>query len=71
MDQVNNLNGGPAFPVNLYEVKSSGLSMRDFFAAAAIYGAAGQLSQPDPLAASDIARWAYELADAMLEARQR
>ncbi len=43
--------------------------LRDYFAAAAIYGAAGQMTMPDPLPEDKIAAWAYQLADAMIRQR--
>jgi len=80
---MNKNDGGPAFPSSgvfcedgiLYE----GLSIRDFFAAKAmqgIYACPVQLyhadgtPMPDPLTSADIAKMAYEEADAMLQARE-
>ena len=61
--------GGPAFPVNFeprLEGKSAGLSLRDYFAAAALQGvAARQLQGPE-----DMAQYAWRIADAMLAARE-
>ena len=72
-------NGGPAFPVNtsLHDGQLGhqtgretwqfpGMTLRDFFAAAALQGisAAGHMSHN-----GDIARIAFERADAMLKAR--
>lgn len=62
--------GGPAFPVpDVSGVRegSPGLSLRDYFAAAAL---------ANPYCASEnspdrAAEWAYQLADAMLAARER
>lgn len=70
--------GGPAFPVAEIPSKqvgpnsvvvavpgSDGMSLRDYFAAQVIVGVIGRFSEgPDA-----IARWAYEQADAMIEAR--
>ena len=72
--------GGPAFPVHpdmaaqLGCVPSSsdaGMSLRDYFAAKAIQGmlASGNLSKTMPDA--DLAECAYDLADAMLRAREQ
>lgn len=64
-------NGGPAFPTrpDQYHVAGQGMTLRDWFAGQAL---AGIIAQPnlegwDP---SITAEWAYELADAMLEARK-
>lgn len=78
-------NGGPAFPsgavVEKYpngEAKSraSGMTLRDYFAAKALTALVGVVGMPedqkkDELWNSDMARQAYELADAMLERRER
>jgi hypothetical protein len=59
---VTDMNGGPA---------SGGMSLRDYFAAAALQGF---LAHPDPdpdKPAVTFAAWAYEQADAMLAARER
>lgn len=65
--------GGTAFPVlerggNGLELTSLGLSVRDYFAAAAMQG---MFSNPDytgPI--NDITKLAYETADSMLETRK-
>jgi hypothetical protein len=57
--------GGPAFPAmndNGYWV--GGMTLRDYFAAKAMQSIARETA--DEVKA---ARWAYEMADAMLEAR--
>lgn len=73
--------GGPAFPeLNVYtgynrdmdrtEVMSDtthGMSLRDYFAAAALVGMQAHPANERPDSA---ARWAYEVADAMLKARE-
>ncbi len=65
-------NGGPAFPVHWPTATSSGITLRDYFAAKAMQG----------MFASDTDDWneqgdwtsraesAYEMADAMLKARE-
>lgn len=74
MEKING--GGPAFPRAAGDYTGTrhgnhaqaGLSMRDYFAAKAMQGLA---ANPDitGVIAADIARQAYELADAMLAAR--
>ena len=65
-------NGGPAFPVppiqhsNGFYSTGEGMSIRDYFAAAALQG-----NLIEPTASNeDIAKYAYSLADAMLKARK-
>ena len=72
--------GGPAFPcsgsnwVGQYGQKMgcdavSGMTLRDYFAAKAMH--ASMTADPANEADSDShARWAYEMADAMLRARE-
>jgi hypothetical protein len=73
--------GGPAFPaqVKFFDEPTTGMSLRDFFAAKAmqgIYACPDHVTEPDgsdgpdPLTDSDIARLAYAMADAMLRARE-
>ena len=61
--------GGPAFPVSGEDCYLTGLSARDFFAAAALAGASydgdGAFSS-----VSDVARYCYALADAMIAERE-
>ena len=68
MNAINN--GGPAFP--LKEPLSSdheGMTLRDYFAAKAMQGFLTHEFGAD--APSDkVAAWSYEMADAMLKARQ-
>ena len=64
--------GGPAFPLHNHGVQTlgmhiSGMTLRDYFAGQAI---AGKLPMPGGMYdAADYARFAYEMADAMLKAR--
>ena len=70
--------GGPAFPVDLYEddpsdpscppqvLKSTGMSLRDWFAGQALAGIASDM---EGMVASSIADQAYIVADAMIAAR--
>ena len=58
--------GGPAFPVpHPYEEHSTGMTLRDWFAGQAIQRVP-KLKWPD-----EIATMAYELADALLEEREK
>jgi len=59
-------NGGPAFPTTAGQVVySHGMCLRDWFAGQALATAYAQSEQsPD-----DAAKWAYQVADAMLAAR--
>lgn len=72
-------NGGPAFPVALGSQPgqyacSSGMSVRDYFAAKALPSLLAEFPQlaPEQWAKSIIAatRLSYDIADAMLEARK-
>jgi hypothetical protein len=54
---------GPAFPCDI----ETGMSLRDYFAAKAMQGILADSSTPEIM---DIAGAAYEIADAMLKARQ-
>lgn len=77
---MTNINdGGPAFPnpyVPEYGEKSSGLSVRDWFAGQALAGwlesFPGDTSHPGETSkyAANIANGSYALADAMLKARE-
>ncbi len=73
--------GGPAFPREDYQTNGApsaqpgclgqeGLSMRDYFAAKAMQAAATNPNGADGFTFRERAVWAYEQADAMLEARQ-
>ena len=74
--------GGPVHPVNFMDFQPTtgeqvvreqhnGISLRDWFAGQAL---AGFCANSDPqlsnATASAIAKWAYEIADAMLAARK-
>ena len=49
---------------------SAGMSLRDYFAAAALQGLMAQV-KPEDHWAEYRAKWSYEVADAMLERRKR
>jgi hypothetical protein len=74
---LNNMNtkpdskdGGPAFPVTPPRdvTFTAGMSLRDYFAAAALTGICSSGTLPSDAKAS---QWAYEYADALLAARER
>jgi hypothetical protein len=69
--------GGAAFPQNtkivlgagqeIHQGFMGGMTLRDYFAAKAMQGMMHDVSQP---VGEVIAAWAYEVADAMLKARE-
>ena len=61
---VTDRNGGPA---------SGGMTLRDYFAAAAMQGLCASFSGPclDDVFVTGVARRAFDVADAMLAARER
>ena len=67
--------GGPAFPCETlgvdehgeYRKPYEGMTLRDYFAAKAMQGMMHDVSQP---VGEVIAEWAYQVADAMLKARE-
>lgn len=68
--------GGPAFPVadtfhpdGQIQYGTNGMSLRDWFAGQALAGMLSSEYRPDGEGAK--ANWAYELADAMLRAREK
>lgn len=76
--------GGPAFPVEHYtqsRYESTGMSLRDYFAAKALVGLfsmeanprVGEICEPFRIDkhCDDMARHAYKLADAMIAAREK
>ena len=64
-------NGGPAFPISEANGANSGMpgmTLRDYFAAKAMH-ASMSLDPANAASSGEHARWAYEMADAMLKAR--
>ena len=61
--------GGPAFPTERPAMSEygKGMTLRDYFAAKAMQGMMHDVSQP---VGEVIAEWAYQVADAMLKARE-
>lgn len=72
-----NENGGPAFPVDLSYEKNGeahrfvadGMTLRDYFAAKAMQSCLSGKDR-DEFTANEWATFAYDMADAMLEARK-
>ena len=62
--------GGPAFPSTISDdsLHVGGMSLRDYFAAKAMQGL--MASPADPESMEVAAKWSYNLADAMLKARE-
>lgn len=65
-------NGGPAFPSEAYgnAPPHTGMTLRDYFAAKAMQPINSQAIDYAKAEASDMARKAYMIADAMLKARE-
>ena len=61
--------GGPAFPVPSLAV-DSGMTLRDYFAAAALQGILSNTEASKAWNESDVARFCYFQADAMIKARE-
>jgi len=59
--------GGPAFPTVMIDKPEGGMTLRDYFAAKAMQAC---IEKGAPLVFNNIANKAYEMADAMLEARE-
>ena len=66
--------GGPAFPT-AFQMHSKGMTLRDYFAAAALNGLLGNIgfhveTDVESEIPNAIAKYAYEAADAMLKAME-
>ena len=59
--------GGSAFP-RIYKEDMSGMSLRDWFAGMAMQGLMSYDYDHDN---EDVAKWAYEIADAMIAEREK
>lgn len=62
--------GGPAFPTHWPTAVSQGATLRDYFAAQALAGIVQCTGYATKKACLDAAESAYEMADAMLKARE-
>ena len=65
--------GGPAFPTGTGVTPyNPGMTLRDYFAAKAMQGAiSGIASRADEFLYAECAELSYEMADAMLKAREQ
>lgn len=68
--------GGPAFPApeageDLFGQRAAytGMDLRDYFAARAMNGLVASCTSDQAISPKLVAGWAYEMADAMLKAR--
>jgi len=61
--------GGPAFPAHFYDGRSTGMTLRDYFAAKALEQH-GFLTKPYDTT-DETAKNCYRMADAMLKAREQ
>ena len=65
--------GGPAYPMGYHPESNNadhfGMTIRDYFAAAALQGMMAEYDPEDELE-HHIAKWAYKAADAMIRARE-
>ena len=64
------MNNQPAFPTVMLDKPEGGMTLRDYFAAKAIQPINSQAIDYAKAEASDMARKAYMIADAMLKARE-
>ena len=73
LDVISGGRDGRGDAIEVYTVATGGMSLRDYFAGQAMAGfMAGYFCNPESLGLgqSDIARIAYEQADAMMDARK-
>lgn len=66
--------GGPAFPALQYDEEATGMTLRDYFAAAALQEFMHvyiPIADPGVDKIKTIATASYQMADAMLEARAK
>jgi len=59
-----------AFP-NPHRTDMTGMTLRDYFAAKAMQGMLASGNLPKTLPDADLAEWVYDLADAMIAARDK
>ena len=70
------IDGGPAFPKLTQDERwktftsTDGMSLRDYFAGKAMQGFSANTDFTD-MTCEKTAQWAYQMADAMLKARER
>ena len=65
------MNNPPAFPLHPehWQEENQGMTLRDYFAARALQGMLASGNLPKTMPDADIAECSYNLADAMLKAR--
>ena len=65
--------GGPAFPSQREHTTKEGMTLRDYFAARSMHGllANSKISLPTIGAEKMLAEASYQMADAMLKAREQ
>jgi hypothetical protein len=64
--------GGPAFPhTNHYGHKMHGITTRDYFAAKALQTGYQVVKDYYVIDKDELAKWCFEMADAMLKAREQ
>jgi len=63
-------NGGAAFPPMTYDSIMQGMTLRDYFAAAALQGICANLHCTPEVTFKEVSLRAYDQADAMLAARK-
>jgi hypothetical protein len=63
-------NGGPAFPTQNGCRYDAGMTLRDYFAAAALQGICANLHCTPQVTFKEVSQRAYDQADAMLAARK-
>lgn len=64
-------NGGPAFPQLYGSPKVNGMTLRDWFAGQVLASCARYWIVEARASDSEVAKWAYETADAMIEERSK
>lgn len=66
---MSNNTGGPAFPApaGVQHITEQGMTLRDYFAAKAMQG---MLAASENYSTSELALYAYDVADAMLRQRE-
>lgn len=62
--------GGPAFPLDR-DVVNVGMTLRDYFAAKALHSMQSLSIETEDGLPEQMAKWAYAVADAMLEQRNK
>lgn len=68
---MNKKDGGPAFPEMIKTNYYSGMRLRDYFAAKAMQGILSAESRDVAYPSDKLATWSYQIADAMIEEREK